>query len=80
MKNIVSTKNQEQQEQDDMLAEYNFDYQKARPNRFVTTSDNERTVVLDPDIARVFTSSEAVNNALRALLSALPDTLKTHAG
>ena len=64
-----------------MLAEYNFDYQKkAHPNRFAAASDDERTVVLDPDIARIFTSSEAVNNALRALLSALPDTLKPHAG
>ncbi|HKY55736.1 MAG TPA: hypothetical protein VJM08_15570 [Anaerolineales bacterium] len=29
-------------------------------------------VVLDPDVAKVFTSTEEVNNALRALISAIP--------
>ncbi|NJM71408.1 MAG: hypothetical protein HC862_14915 [Scytonema sp. RU_4_4] len=59
----------------DLLPEYNFDYRKARPNRF--TSQEEKaplTVTLDPDVAEVFTTSEAVNKALRALLSAIPKT------
>lgn len=67
-----------------MLPEYDFDYRKARPNRFaVTADDTTRTVILDPDIARVFTSSEAVNRTLRALLttvSTLPKTVTHHAG
>jgi hypothetical protein len=33
----------------DLLPEYNFDYTKARPNRFSTTSENKITVILDPD-------------------------------
>lgn len=62
-----------------MLSEYNFDYRKARLNRFAATSNKAaRTVVLDPDIAEVFTTSEAVNAALRALLSAIPKTAKQH--
>jgi hypothetical protein len=32
------------------------------------------TVNLDADVAEVFKTSEAVNNALRALLSAIPKT------
>ena len=65
---------------DEMLPEYTFDYRKARPNRFATPSDTvSRTVILDPDVAEVFTTSEAVNRALRALLSAIPSTIKTHA-
>ncbi len=32
-------------------------------------------VTLDADVAEVFKTSEAVNNALRALLSAIPKTL-----
>ena len=36
-------------ESDDLLPEYNFDYTKARPNRFSTTSENKITVILDPD-------------------------------
>jgi uncharacterized DUF497 family protein len=34
---------------DDLLPEYNFDYTKARPNRFATTSENKITVIIDPD-------------------------------
>ncbi len=34
------------------------------------------TVILDPDVAEVFKTSADVNNALRALLSAIPRTEK----
>ena len=38
---------------DDMLPEYNFDYQKARPNRFAEKIyKDRRVVVLDPDIKK----------------------------
>lgn len=61
---------------DDMLPEYGFDYRKAKPNRFADPSVKTlRTVVLDPDVAEVFTTSEAVNTALRAILSAIPKTV-----
>ncbi|MDD1413847.1 hypothetical protein MEN41_03985 [Dolichospermum sp. ST_con] len=60
-------------ESDDLLPEYNFDYTKARPNRFATISENKITVILDPDVAKVFQTSEAVNRALRCLLSAIPE-------
>jgi hypothetical protein len=33
-------------------------------------------VVLDPDVASVFQSSESVNSLLRSLISALPQPLK----
>lgn len=55
----------------DMLPEYNFDYSKAKINRFATKK-SPVTVTLDADIAEVFTDSDAVNKALRAILSALP--------
>ena len=55
----------------DMSPEYDFDYLKAKPNRFAE-SKSGITVVLDSDVAAVFTTSEAVNKALRAILSALP--------
>lgn len=60
-------------ESDDLLPEYHFDYSKARPNRFALTPENRITVTLDPDVARVFQTSEAVNRALRCLLSAIPE-------
>ena len=56
---------------DDMLLEYAFDYSKAKPNRFAV-AENGITVVLDADVAAVFKTSEAVNKALRAILSAIP--------
>ena len=59
--------------QDDLLPEYDFDYSKAHPNRFVTEqSETWVTVALEPDVAKVFRTSEAVNKALRAILSAIP--------
>ncbi len=57
----------------DMLPEYDIDYSRSRPNRFVAeATEHGRTVVLEPDIARVFTSTEAVNQVLRALIRTMP--------
>jgi hypothetical protein len=57
---------------DEMREHYNFDYSKAKPNRFVNRfSDQSVVVVLDPDVAAVFTTSEAANQALRGLITAL---------
>ena len=59
----------------DMLPEYRFDYSKARPNRFAAPCPpGGRLVVLDPDIAHVFTTAEAVNSVLRALIATMPPT------
>jgi len=56
-----------------MAPEYHFDYRKAKPNRFAARMKDEPLIVLiEPDIAKVFTSSEQVNKALRALISAMP--------
>ncbi len=60
---------------DDLLPEYRFDYSKAKPNRFAPfmNSDMVVTVVLEPDVAQVFTTAEAVNRALRAIIQAMPN-------
>ena len=58
----------------DMSDEYKFDYKKAKPNRFASRmEDSPLVVVLDPDVAKVFTSTEEVNKALRAIISAIPE-------
>ena len=58
----------------DMSAEYKFDYKKAKPNRFAgRMQDSPLVVVLDPDVAKVFTSTEEVNKALRAIIAAIPE-------
>ena len=58
---------------DDMLVEYDFDYKKAKPNRFIAEGSPEQYLIeLDPDVAEVFKSSEAVNQVLRAIMQAMP--------
>jgi hypothetical protein len=65
---------------EDMQAEYNFDYSKAKPNRFAGRIAKDRMVVLlDPEVSKVFTDSESVNAALRALITALPKNVKREA-
>ena len=62
-----------QNREDDLLPEYDFDYTEARPNRFATQINQQTiTVILESDVAAVFKTSEDVNKALRAILSALP--------
>ena len=68
-------------EADELLPEYNFDYGKARPNRFAGHISQERLVVqIDPDVSAIFPTPEAVNTALRALVAAIPESLKRNAG
>ena len=56
-----------------MLPEYDIDYSQSRPNRFVAEAvEHGRMVVLEPDIAKIFTSTEAVNQVLRALIQTMP--------
>jgi hypothetical protein len=59
----------------DLKAEYNLDYSKAKPNRFASRVDKSRLVVaLDPEVSKVFTTPDAENKALRALIGAMPVT------
>jgi hypothetical protein len=58
---------------DELRRHYDFDYSKAGPNRFVSRFSEETVaVVLDPDVATVFHSSESVNAFLRSAISAMP--------
>jgi hypothetical protein len=62
----------------DLRREYEFDYAKARPNRFAHRSAPESVVVvLAPDVAKVFRTPESVNTALRALVAAMPRSRAT---
>jgi hypothetical protein len=72
MKNTQNSETNQNLE-DDLLPEYNFDYSKARPNRFAAQANETTiTVTLESDVAKVFKTSEEVNQALRAILSAIP--------
>jgi hypothetical protein len=52
---------------------------KRKPNRFAVQSEKEvlKVVALDKDVAEVFKTSESVNKVLRALIEAMPQSLKT---
>ena len=61
-------------EANQMRPEYRFDYRKARPNRFAgRIQAGAVAVLLDPDVASVFGSSETVNTLLRSVISAMPE-------
>jgi len=58
-----------------MRKEYRFDYSRAKANRFrEKMSEGAVAVVLEPDVARIFKSSEAVNDLLRSVISAMPES------
>lgn len=54
-----------------MREEYEFDYSRAKPNRFATHMEQPVVaVVLEPDVASVFDSSAKVNAQLRSIIAA----------
>jgi hypothetical protein len=57
---------------DDMRPEYTFDYAKAVRGKYYKRilREGANVVVLEPDVAKAFPSSAAVNDALRIVLSA----------
>lgn len=59
---------------DDLRPEYTFDYSKAVRGKYYRRllTEGANVVVLEPDVAKAFRDSAAVNHALRTLLK------KTH--
>lgn len=69
----ASRKPRKNRPEGELRAEYTFDYDTSRPNRFASRmSENAVAVVLEPDVAEVFGSSDSVNQLLRSVISALP--------
>ncbi len=62
---------------DEIQDEYSFDYNKAKPNRFSGRIGQDQLMVcLDADVAAVFSTTESVNQVLRAIITSLPTTDK----
>jgi hypothetical protein len=73
MSDVNMKKAPARQESDDLRPEYDFDYSKSRPNRFASRIQPDSVaVVLDPDVASVFDTSDSVNRFLRSAISAMP--------
>jgi hypothetical protein len=57
----------------DIKSEYNFDYTKAKPNRFANIVREKTPLIpLEDDVAEVFSTPSEVNDALRAIITAFP--------
>jgi hypothetical protein len=61
---------------DGMRAEYEFDYATAERGKYYRRllEEGANIVVLEPDVAKAFHSSSAVNQALRSLLEVSEST------
>ncbi|MCO6449331.1 MAG: BrnT family toxin [Caldilineales bacterium] len=58
-------------ENDEMPDEFQFDYSKAKPNRFAGELEGCTVMVaLEPEVAESFRTADAVNKALRSLIKA----------
>ena len=57
---------------ENLRAEYNFDYSKAVRGKYYKRilKEGANVVVLEPDVAKAFPNSAAVNDALRVVLKA----------
>lgn len=55
---------------DDLRPQYDFDFSKGEKGRYYKRllKEGSNIVVLEPDIAKAFPDSAAVNDALRSLL------------
>lgn len=56
---------------DELLPKYDLDYSKAKPNRFASCIGDQKmkVVLLNDDVAQVFTTPQSVNEALRSLIA-----------
>ena len=61
---------------DDMRPEYEFDYSTAVRGKYYRRllKEGSNVAVLDPDVAKAFRTSAAVNEALRSLLRVSEET------
>ncbi|MCK5200494.1 MAG: hypothetical protein KAR21_19195 [Spirochaetales bacterium] len=60
---------------DEMRPEYDFS-DGIRGKHYQSSKDGTNVVLLDPDIAKVFKDSDAVNHALRMLMELADNELK----
>jgi hypothetical protein len=63
-------------ETDDLRPEYDFDFSKGERGRYFKRlrKEGSNNIVLEPDIAKAFPNSAAVNDALRSLLTLVHST------
>ena len=66
------TDGSDERQPDELRPEYELDYSKSRSNRFAGRLGSDVvSIVLEPDVAAVFDTSESVNRFLRSAISAV---------
>jgi len=55
-----------------MPSEYQLDWSRVKPNPYAARLKDTVAVVLAPDVAEVFPTSESVNTFLRTVIAAVP--------
>ncbi len=77
-------KAKEKKIRNELRSEYSFDYKKAVRGKYYKRllEEGANVVMLEPDVAKVFADSAAVNDALRSLLNLAQTTqrLTRHTG
>ncbi len=64
------------QADDEMPDHYEFDYSKAKPNRFAPIlAEQHGYIKLQDDVHKVFKNSEQVNKVLRAIIATYPKSI-----
>ena len=68
--NVCNLKVKTKKVQDELRPEYDFDYSKAVRGKYHKRlmAEGANIVMLEPDVAKAFVDSAAVNDALRSLL------------
>ena len=72
-------KNQHKEEvpEDYMRKEYDFDYSKGTRGKYARKAiEANGYIKLSPELQKIFKTSEEVNNALKAVIEAIPKTRK----
>ena len=71
----MNTIDDEKSSEEELPEEIQFDYSRAKPNRFAERlKDQQVLIALDPDVAAVFENAETVNCVLCALIETMPPT------
>jgi hypothetical protein len=67
---MILMKKKTEKEHDELRPEYDFDYSKAIRGKYYKRlmEEGANVIIPDPDLAKTFNNSKAVNEALRSLL------------
>jgi len=73
----MKNQNKSEEKEEIIRDEYNFDYSKGIRGKYARKATEENGYIkLSPEVNKIFKTTEDVNNALKALISAIPKPKK----